>query len=330
MPYDLAKAVGFSLPDREVAWNKRDLLTYAVGVGAKSDDFSYIYELDPKFSALPTYPVVLALKGAEQDVNLFASRAKGSVHAPGIPPMDPNKMLHGSQSIEVLKKLPLVSGPGWKWTSRYTGISENKSGIVITMENMLVDPNGVPYARLYSSTFNLGAKANGTSFTKVIASAPVAKAAPKNRKPDWIITDQTSPEQAILFRLSGDYNPLHVGETHPSPYSPVLTYRGVDPSIGHAAGFGGVILHGLSTYGFAAGGLIKAIANNDPDALTLFGVRFTSPVKPGDALETHAWEIGPGPHGTTEISFITKNVTTGKISLGSGIAYIKKSEKSKL
>ncbi|PBK63755.1 peroxisomal dehydratase [Armillaria solidipes] len=313
MPYDLAQAVGFSLPDREVAWNKRDLLTYAVGVGAKKDDFAYIYELDPKFSALPTYPVVLALKGAEQDVNLFASRAKGSVQVPGIPSMDPNKMLHGSQSVEVSKKLPLVSGPGWKWTSRYTGISENKTGIVITMENMLIDPNGVPYARLYSSTFNLGAKANGTSFTKVIANAPVAKAAPKNRAPDWIIKDQTSPEQAILFRLSGDYNPLHI-----------------DPSIGHAAGFGGVILHGLSTYGFIARGLINAIANNDPDALTLFGVRFTSPVKPGDALETHAWEVGPGPNGTTEISFITKNVTTGKLSLGSGIAYIKKSEKGKL
>ncbi|KAK0205526.1 peroxisomal dehydratase [Desarmillaria ectypa] len=313
MSYNLAQAVGFSLPDREVAWNKRDLLTYAVGVGAKRDDFAYIYELDPKFSALPTYPVVLALKGADQDVNLFASRAKGSVQVPGIPPMDPNKMLHGSQSVEVLKKLPLVSGPGWKWTSRYTGISENKTGIVVTMENTLIDPNGVPYARLYSSTFNLGAKANGTGFTKVIGSAPVAKAAPQNREPDWIIKDQTSPEQAILFRLSGDYNPLHI-----------------DPSIGHAAGFGGVILHGLSTYGFAARGLIKAIANNDPDALTLFGVRFTSPVKPGDTLETHAWEVGPGPNGTTEISFITKNITTGKLSLGSGIAYIKKSGKSKL
>lgn len=97
------------------------------------------------------------------------------------------------------------------------------------------------------------------------------------------------------------------------PCSPVLTYLGVDPSIGHAAGFGGVILHGLSTYGFIARGLIKAIANNDPDALTQFGVRFTSPVKPGDALETHAWEVGPGPNGTTEISFITKNVTSGKV-----------------
>ena len=87
----------------------------------------------------------------------------------------------------------------------------------------------------------------------------------------------------------------------------------LDPTIGQAAGFGGVILHGLSTYGFAARGLIKTIAGNDPDALKLFGVRFTAPVKPGDALETHAWEVGPGPNGTTEITFITKNTKTGKV-----------------
>jgi len=59
-------------------------------------------------------------------------------------------------------------------------------------------------------------------------------------------------------------------------------------------------------------------------------VKFTSPVSPGDALETHVWEVGPGPDGTTEVTFVTKNVTTGKVALGEGIAYIKKAEKSKL
>ncbi|KAF5384445.1 hypothetical protein D9615_003402 [Tricholomella constricta] len=61
-----------------------------------------------------------------------------------------------------------------------------------------------------------------------------------------------------------------------------------------------------------------------------FGVRFTAPVKPGDALETQVWEVGPGPAGTTEVTFVTKNLTTGKIALGGGIAYIKKSPSSKL
>lgn len=78
-------------------------------------------------------------------------------------------------------------------------------------------------------------------------------------------------------------------------------------------GFGGVILHGLSSYGFAARGLIQAIANGNSRALTVFGARFTSPVKPGDELETSAWEVGPGPNGTSEITFITKNLTSGKV-----------------
>jgi len=87
----------------------------------------------------------------------------------------------------------------------------------------------------------------------------------------------------------------------------------VDPRIGQGAGFGGVILHGLSTFGFAARAVIQAVGGNDPTSLRFFGVRFTSPVKPGDKLETQIWEVGPGPKGTTEVTFITKNVNTGKV-----------------
>ncbi|TFK75558.1 peroxisomal dehydratase [Pluteus cervinus] len=310
--YDLSKVVGFQLPDRPVSWNKRDLLTYAVGVGAKSDELQYVYELDKGFTPLPTYPVVLSFKGADQDVNLFAERAR-SGPIPGMPPLDLNKVVHGTQSIEILKDLPLVSGPGWTWKSKYTGVQENKSGIILTAENLLVDPNGVPYAKLYSSAFHLGAKATGEKYSKVVAGPPQAKPVPKDRKPDWVVQETTTAEQALIFRLSGDYNPLHI-----------------DPRIGKAAGFGGVILHGLSTYGFAARAVIKAAANNDSKALKFFGVRFTAPVKPGDPLETRIWVVGPGPKNTVEVAFQTVNVTTGKVALGGGIAYIQKTEKSKL
>jgi acyl dehydratase len=87
----------------------------------------------------------------------------------------------------------------------------------------------------------------------------------------------------------------------------------VDPEVGQKGGFGGVILHGLSTFGFGARALIKAVGGGDPRSLRLFGVRFTAPVKPGDALETEAWEVGPGPNGTVEIAFVTKNLTSGKV-----------------
>jgi peroxisomal enoyl-CoA hydratase 2 len=121
----------------------------------------------------------------------------------------------------------------------------------------------------------------------------------------------------------------------------------IDPKIGQAGGFGGIILHGLSGFGFAARAIIKTVANGDPSALKFFSVRFTAPVKPGDGLETQVWEVGPGPAGTTEVVFVTKNATSGKVSivtwcrtsglraciqiaLGSGMAYVRKSEKSKL
>jgi acyl dehydratase len=130
------------------------------------------------------------------------------------------------------------------------------------------------------------------------------------------VQDQTSAEQAMVFRLSGDYNPLHIGESTISvPFSlksmPILSTA--DPAIGKAAGFGGTILHGLSTFGFGARALIKAIGGGDPRSLKFFGVRFTSPVKPGDALETEAWEVGPGPEGTIEVAFVTKDLTSNKV-----------------
>jgi len=212
-----------------------------------------------------------------------------------------------------LRPLPRESGAGWKLTDRVVGVHENKSGIIVERENTLVDRNGVAYARLFGSGFNLGAKTTGEKFSKVIASPPKSKPIPKDRKPDYITVDKIAPEQAILYRLSGDYNPLHI-----------------DSRIGQAAGFGGVILHGLCTFGFVARSIVTVVGGNDPNSLVYYGVRFTSPVKPGDSIQTSIWEVGPGPNGTIELAFETKNLTTGKIVLGSGAAHVRKRQAAKL
>ncbi|KAF8507781.1 peroxisomal dehydratase [Gautieria morchelliformis] len=301
-----------------VVWNKRDLLLYAVGIGAQKTDFPFVYGtayLDKKFSAFPTYPVVLPLKLDNTDVSNFRDLVKGRGEAvPGLPVFNPDRVVHGSQFIEIIKPLPLVSGSGWTLQKRLVGIHENRSGIIVDQETVLVNGTGDAYARMFSSSFNVGAKSYERSFSKSIASAPVAKAVPKDRKPTFVFTQTISQEQAILYRLSGDYNPLHI-----------------EPAIGMAAGFGGPILHGLASYGFVARGILTAIGSNDPNALKAFGVRFTSPVKLGDKLETSVWEVDNAPNsGITELTFVTKNLSSGKLSLGAGIAYVKKTERSKL
>jgi len=304
--------VGHQDADLPVSWLQRDILLYAIGIGAKPSDFTFINELDPNWAPFPTYPVALMLKGGDADLNDFKKRVGGST-VKGLPKFDPNRSVHGTQLIEIVKPIPAVSGPGWKLKKRIVGVSENKSGIVLENEMTLVAPDGTVYARLFGSSFNIGAKATGQKFSKRIAGPPAAKPIPKDRKPDWVVRDKTTPEQAIIYRLSGDYNALHV-----------------DPKIGQATGFGGVILHGLSSFGFAARAVLSSVGGDDPSALRLFGVRFSSPVKPGDELETSIWEIGAGPDGTTEVTFVTKDLQSGKVCLSNGIAYVRKVEKSKL
>ncbi|KAH9988421.1 peroxisomal dehydratase [Russula vinacea] len=310
----LEKLFGEEYTAEPASWNKRDLLTYAVGIGAKtSESNSTVLPSDPSFSAFPTYPVVLGFKGTDQDVINFTERIKETNAIKGVPAFDPRRLVHGSQSIEILQPLPLVSGPGWKLKRRLASIRENKSGVIVEVESLLVDPHDTPYARLFSATFNLTAKITGKPFSHSIASPPQHLPIPRDRKPNWVVKDQTLPEQALIYRLSGDYNPLHI-----------------DPRVGSDAGFGGVILHGLSTFGFAARAILKAVGDGVPSSLRYFGVRFTAPVVPGDGLETSAWEVKKVADGTTDIAFEVKNTTTGKVVLGGGFAKVVKSEQSRL
>jgi len=319
MAPEISKAVGFETGPLPVAWNQRDLVLYAVGIGAQADDLNLAYELDKEWSPMPTYPLVLALKGASPDVTNFAEMVKGrgGKAPPGMPALDPNRVVHAEQSIKILKPLPkeAKAEDGWKLIRSIGGVHDKGKGLIIENVATLVDGKGTEYCHMVSSSYNFG-KYNLDGFSKSVApklSVETKKTAPK-KNPDHVVTDKTTKEAALIYRLSGDYNPLHI-----------------DPSIGEKLGFGGTILHGLCSYGIAARAIVKHVAGGDGTRLKEMGGRFTSPVRPGETLVTHIW-VQPAENGSGDIQvdFAQQIKESGKWSIAGCALVAKGSGKSKL
>lgn len=311
--YDLNQAIGHASTPIPVAWNQRDLLLYAVGIGAKNDELSFTYEDDPNWQPFPTYPLVLGLKGSNPSIANFAAAREGSAPTPGLPVLDPKKLVHAEQSIEILGELPKESGEGWKLQKKLVGIKETGKGLIIDDAMELINPQGKVVYRMVSSGYCFG-KFEPKGFTKSVAEPkPVQASKPPSRNPDFVFSEKTTPEQAIVYRLSGDYNPLHI-----------------DPAVGKGMNFPGVILHGLCSYGHAARALVLNVAKGDASALQYMSGRFTSPVLPGDELETSMWVSKDPKTGGTRVDFVQKIKGSGKICLGGGVALFKNDKGSKL
>ena len=294
--------VGSTGEDQPVSWNRRDLILYAVGIGAGPQDLEYTYEALDQFRAFPTYPVVLGLKGDSQDTTVFSEMVASRSSTPGFPALDVNTIVHGEQSIEIFRPLPLTSGEGWKLRKRISAVHDKKSALVLETEVKLISPVGAVHAIMIGSAFYRGG-GQGTNFSKSIVTKPPGAIETPKTAPTFELSEKTTPSQALLYRLSSDYNPLHI-----------------DPSIGERVGMGGVILHGLCSYGHAARAVLRAAEPRDgqrgsPAAtLKTFSARFTSPVKPGDELCTKVWKVGEESNGLVKFAF-EQNVVGGKKSL---------------
>ncbi|KAF9972272.1 hypothetical protein BGZ73_004637 [Actinomortierella ambigua] len=303
---DAAKAVGFKYKPQKVYYNERDLMLYAVSIGIKEDELHYLYENHPGFSAFATYPLVLGLK---RDCIGVAVYGQAEEPIPGMPPYDPNKLLHGEQALEIHRPLPLAGS--FELQTTVTGVYDKGKGTVIERNVQMVDPKEPtkPFASMKSAVFIRGLGGyGGPKGPKAELNDP-----PKDRAPDAVQEDVTSEQQAILYRLSGDYNPVHI-----------------DPSIAPRIGFKKPILHGLCTYGHAAHAIVKQLGGSHPQALQSISGRFSAPVYPGDKLTTKMWKAPSDRPGLTKVVFQT--LANGAPVISGGCAYVReeKDVKSKL
>jgi acyl dehydratase len=262
MPLNL-DAVGTTSDPSESTWNSKDCLLYALGVGAGATDptgfeleFTTENSQDVTLRALPTF-VVVAAQGGSGAFSRIGS-------------FNPAMLVHGEQAIELHQPLPLEGRVST--VTAITGIYDKGSGAVITTESASSDvATGKPMFTNRSSLFIRGEGGFGGD------RGPSGKTEPPDRDADHQVTYQTRPDQALLYRLSGDRNPLHA-----------------DPKFAAMAGFEKPILHGLCSYGFTGRALLHTLCGSDPDRFESMSARFSKPVYPGDALTVSMWELGDG------------------------------------
>jgi acyl dehydratase len=184
-------------------------------------------------------------------------------------------VVHGGQQIRLHRRIP--DGGTLLTTGTITGIYDMKKlgQVVLETHTTLAGGSGEP---LFDTTWSILVRDGGGFGGARPPAGPEEPSVPKDRAPDWTVSETTSPEQALLYRISGDTNPLHA-----------------DPQFATAVGFPqGPILHGLCTYGYVGRAILRHAAGGDPARLRAYGAQFRKPVWPGDTLVTQGWNLPDG------------------------------------
>ncbi len=251
-------AVGTRIGPVRMAWTSKDCLLYALGIGAGTGDLAFTTENTTGVDQVvfPTYAAVLATLGPE----IFAPAGRFELA----------DMVHGEQGIELHRPLPPDGAVDVM--VELTGIWDKGSGAVITSR---VEGGDVFTAT--SAVFVRGQGGWGGD------RGPSAKAAPPQRPADHVWSFDTWDGLNLVYRLSGDRNPLHS-----------------DPTFARAAGFDRPIMHGLCTYGITGRGLLHTLCGSDPSRFVSMSGRFSRPALPGDTLTVSMWVDGDGAVFVTE------------------------------
>ena len=279
---DVDQALGYKFPSFETKYDERDLALYALSVGAAEDplndkELPLVYEMHSAgFRALPTYAVI-------PPVNGILTMAKEGKMAPGLT-FGLDRLLHGEQYTEVKRPLPPKAKLRHETTVKK--IFDKGKNAILVYETRSFDETG---EELMVNELTAVIRGAGGWGGERGPSEP-ENVAP-SRKPDAVVTQKTHPNQALLYRLTGDWNPLHV-----------------DPSFAKAFGFAQPILHGLCTFGYAARHVINSFSNGDPRFFKSVKVRFAESVLPGETLVTEMWK-----ESDTKIVFQCKVAERDKI-----------------
>jgi len=278
--YDHLKAWDFG--EHRVDWTWQDSALYALGVGVghdplDPDQLRFTFERD--MLALPTMAVVLAPSG-------FWLRDPRT----GV---DWKRVVHGEEGLTLHKPLP-ASGR-FVATSRIEEIidkGEGRGALIYIAREVREETSGDLVATIRRTTFCRGDGGFGgpSGPVRPVHTLP-------DREPDHVCDLPTLPQQALIYRLNGDANPLHA-----------------DPDVAKEAGFDRPILHGLCTYGVAGHAVLKTLCGYDPARLTRFDVRFSAPVFPGETIRTEMWQDG------STVSFRARLVERDAVVLNNGLA----------
>jgi acyl dehydratase len=289
MAIDVAKLKNWPFAPIEQRYSARDTILYALGLGLGQDPMDraqlrFVYE--DGLQALPTMGVVLGYPG-------FWAKDP----ATGI---DWVKLLHGEQSLELHAPLPAEGAV--VGTTRVTAIVDKGAGkgaLMYSERDITEAGSGRLLAVSRSVSFMRGDGGFAAAGQPSDTPPPPRDAVPE-RAPDAVCELKTRPEAALIYRLSGDYNPVHI-----------------DPAVAQAAGFERPILHGLCSFGVSGVALLKTLCGWDPTRLQEIGCRFSSPVYPGETLRVEMWALGGGRH-----AFRTRVVERDIVVLSHGSARI--------
>jgi acyl dehydratase len=257
MPFDMS-IVGKPSEPHSHAYTWKDTVLYALGAGAKVSELDYLYEgrgpkVLPSFAVVPTFKPMFELLG----------RTGGNYAT----------VVHGAQRVTVHK--PLAAEGVLSTVATVTGIYDLRKFAIGHVKTETRDAAG---EHLFDTLWTIIFRGEGGFGGEPPPRERSGIDVPKDRPADFRIEEATSKEQALLYRLSGDLNPLHA-----------------DPEFAKGVGFEqGPILHGLCTYGYMVRHLVHGACGGDASKVTAFEGSFKRPVWPGDTLVTEGWTVAPG------------------------------------